>query len=110
MPLSEARRPASPWDYARELERELPRDRKGYILANFALSQFGNDDRYNKHAGDALATIDQDNREGLLNPPLPEALAQEIEGFLSEPRGFWGGASALILAWAVDHGRSIEKG
>ncbi len=101
--------PYEPYDRIRRIRQALPRDRKGYILARFALASV-DDEPYvcRERAQEALIELSYANEEGVLSPPLPADCANSIRVHLEtvhESARDRGLITKFLLAWAVDEGR-----
>lgn len=94
----------SPIDYGRGLLHSdiVDNSRFSFVLARLALSQ------EEPYADIALRSLHESNTKGVLQPPLSESLANEIEAFLDSREGEQIGnrnfAAAVLLSMALDEG------
>ena len=103
MTASEIEIPDSPFDHARRLISELPKERAGYIMARVALASVGTD-RYPLYVGDALNSLAMNHDTGDLQPPLSDELREKVE-VMREHFSMRDGrypASMILLAQLID--------
>jgi hypothetical protein len=99
----------SPFDIARWVKNTLPKERRGYVLARFALS-YSHASSFSQYAMEALEAVFHADCGGDLRPPLPPELAEGIGVYLNDvnagDRNLNSPLTRLLLSQVIDNGSS----
>lgn len=97
-------------DYGHNLLGSLITDasRKPYVMARVAIALYGKAE-FSVTALESITQLHHDDSDGVLQPPLSDGLANEIEAFLADALPGYGVGTAnfaalALLAIAVDEG------
>jgi hypothetical protein len=101
----------SPYDTVRNVVYgdHLPKERAGYILARYALSQCHDGPHFDSYAILALRTLTDEETAAEHQPPVSDELRELTQELLEKRTGTGHDVdlsvdAALLLAWAVDEG------
>lgn len=101
-----------PLDLTRIANYHLGDDRKGYVMARFALAYAHDLDLFGSLASNAVTELNRANQAGQLQPPLETGLADALNVFeedvTSGHRRAASQLTTLLLSMAVDNGSRIR--
>lgn len=89
------------------LIEEEDRSTRGYTMARVALAFSNNTNGWGVEIEDAMQELVDANSDGVLQPPLSDELAANIESYLVTPKvdnwAVYQGVAAVLLAQTITH-------